>query len=65
MKNLNVTITDDADGKLDQIMVDKRFKNRADAVDWIIKEVFKQMQEKEARDKTVELGVKGELLRNE
>lgn len=47
MKNLNVTITDEADSKLDEIMASKRFKNRADAVDWIIREVAKQLGEGE------------------
>jgi hypothetical protein len=36
MKNLNVVITDDSDTKLEKIMDEKRFKNRADALDWII-----------------------------
>ena len=43
MKNLNVTITDDADRELDKIMEIKHFKNRADAVDWLIREVFKHL----------------------
>jgi hypothetical protein len=40
MKNLNIVITDDADIKLEKIMVEKRFKNRADALDWIIHAAF-------------------------
>lgn len=40
MKNLNVVITEDSDQKLEKIMVEKRFKNRANAVDWIIAEAF-------------------------
>jgi len=42
-KNLGVAITDDADTKLDVIMEKKHFKNRADAVEWLIQEVFKQL----------------------
>ncbi len=41
MKNLNIVITDDTDGKLQKIMDEKRFKNRADALDWIIAEAFR------------------------
>jgi hypothetical protein len=41
MKNLNVVITEESDKKLDKIMAEKRFKNRADALDWIIPEAFK------------------------
>jgi hypothetical protein len=41
MKNLNVVITDEADGKLQKIMDEKRFKNRADAVDWIIAQALR------------------------
>jgi hypothetical protein len=40
MKNLNVVITEETDTKLEKVMTEKRFKNRADAVDWIINEVF-------------------------
>jgi Arc/MetJ-type ribon-helix-helix transcriptional regulator len=40
MKNLNVVITEEADAKLEKVMVEKRFKNRADAVNWIIDAVF-------------------------
>jgi hypothetical protein len=40
-KNLNIVITDEADGKLQKVMDEKRFKNRADAVDWIIAEAFR------------------------
>ena len=47
MKNLNVTITDEADEKLDKIMASKRFKNRADAVDWLIREMAKRLGEGE------------------
>jgi len=42
-KNLGVAITDDADGKLDKIMELKKFKNRADAAEWLIQETFKQL----------------------
>lgn len=41
MKNLGVAITDDADEKLDKIMDVKQFKNRTDAVEWLIQEAFK------------------------
>ena len=41
MKNLNVVITEESDKKLEKIMTEKRHKNRADAVDWIIAEAFK------------------------
>ena len=40
-KNLGVAITDGADGKLDRIMEAKKFKNRSDAVEWLIQETFK------------------------
>jgi len=40
LKNLNVTITEEADTKLDRIMVEKRLKNRPDAVDFIINAAF-------------------------
>ena len=45
MKNLNVTITDDADGKLSEILADKHFKNRADTVEWLIQSTHKQLKE--------------------
>jgi hypothetical protein len=41
MKNLNVVITEESDQKLEKIMAEKRFKNRADALDWIIPEAFR------------------------
>jgi hypothetical protein len=41
MKNLNVVITEESDKKLEKIMAEKRFRNRADALDWIIPEAFK------------------------
>lgn len=63
MKNLNVTITDDADEKLSEILANKRFKNRADAVDWLIKEIHKQMQIKKAKVEAIKLSVKGGELR--
>jgi metal-responsive CopG/Arc/MetJ family transcriptional regulator len=40
-KNVGVAITDETDGKLDKIMEAKKFKNRADAVEWLIQETFK------------------------
>ena len=43
MKNLNVTISEEADNLLDRIMAQKAFKNRADAVDWIIKTIFEKL----------------------
>ena len=43
MKNLGVAITDDADGKLEQIKEKQRFKNRADTVEFLIQEIFKQL----------------------
>jgi len=43
MKNLNVAIPDTTDKKLDAIMERKKFKNRADCVDWIINEVHTQL----------------------
>jgi metal-responsive CopG/Arc/MetJ family transcriptional regulator len=42
MKNLSIAISDDADQKLDQIMQAKHFKNRADAIEYLIQTVFKQ-----------------------
>lgn len=44
MKHLNTVISDDAGQKLEAIMNEKRFKNRADTVDWIINEVFKLLK---------------------
>jgi len=43
MKNMGVAITDDADGKLDRIMELKKFKNRADAIEWLIQDIFCQL----------------------
>jgi len=43
MKNLNVTITEEADKLLDKMMTEKSFKNPADAVDWIIKTIFEKL----------------------
>ena len=48
MKNLNVAIPDAVDLKLDDIMEKKHFKNRADAVAWLIEEVFSQLLEASA-----------------
>lgn len=42
-KNLGVAITDDADSKLDSIMEKKHFKNRADAIEWLIQDIFRQL----------------------
>ena len=42
-KNLGVAITDDADEKLDHIMELKKFKNRADAIEWLIQDIFRQL----------------------
>jgi hypothetical protein len=63
LKNLNVTVTDDADEKLNEIMRSKRFKNRADGVDWIIKEVYKQLQIKKSKAQAIKLGIEGGELR--
>ena len=43
MKNMGVAITDDADVKLERIMELKKFKNRVDAVEWLIQEIFRQL----------------------
>jgi metal-responsive CopG/Arc/MetJ family transcriptional regulator len=43
MKNLNVAIPDTVDVKLDKIMTEKEFKNRADAVAWLIETVFAEL----------------------
>lgn len=40
MKNLNITITEEAHEKLKKLIIEKGFKNRADAVDWIIQITF-------------------------
>ena len=45
MKNLNVAIPDPVDVKLDEIMEKKHFKNRADAVAWLIEQVYDQLLE--------------------
>jgi len=37
---VNITITDSVDDKLDKIMQKKEFKNRADAVAWLIEQGF-------------------------
>lgn len=47
MKNLNVTVTEEVDAKLEKVMEEKHFKNRADAIDWIINEVFELVFKKE------------------
>jgi len=44
MKNLNVAIPDAVDQQLDWIMAQKQFRNRSDAIEWIIREVFKTLQ---------------------
>jgi len=41
-----VTITDDADNKLNEIINLKFFKNRATAVEWIIEEACKSIKER-------------------
>ena len=40
MKNLNVTITEESDVKIEKIMAEKQLKNRPDALDWIIAAAF-------------------------
>jgi metal-responsive CopG/Arc/MetJ family transcriptional regulator len=45
MKNLNITISNENDQKLDVIMQKKQFKNRADAVAWLIETVSEQLKE--------------------
>lgn len=40
MKNINIAITDSVDAKLDEIMQKKEFKNRADAIAWLIEQGF-------------------------
>jgi len=45
LKNLNVAIPDPVDAKLDEIMERKHFKNRADAVAWLIEQVYGQLLE--------------------
>jgi len=49
-KNLGVAISDDADQKLSEIITVKRFKNRADAIEWLIQEGFKQLIEAKAQE---------------
>lgn len=43
MKNVNVAIPDLVDVKLDRIMAEKHFKNRADCVEWLIEFVFSEL----------------------
>lgn len=43
MKNLNVTITDGADSKVNDIMREKGFKNRADCVEWLIERSHEEL----------------------
>jgi metal-responsive CopG/Arc/MetJ family transcriptional regulator len=40
LKNINIAITDSVDQKLDEIMQKKEFKNRADAIAWLIERGF-------------------------
>lgn len=47
MKNINIAITDPVDAKLDEIMHKKDFKNRADAIAWLIEEGFSQLFKEE------------------
>lgn len=49
MRNLNVTITEESDVKLEKIMAQKQLKNRPDAVDWIIATAFDVVFGKEVR----------------
>jgi metal-responsive CopG/Arc/MetJ family transcriptional regulator len=43
MKNLNIAVTDDTDEKLDEIMKAKQCKNRADAIEFLILEVYQRL----------------------
>lgn len=54
MKNLNVVITEESDKKLEKIMAEKRFKNRADAIDWIIPEAFRIVFPESAEQRVAE-----------
>ena len=45
MRNLNVAVTDITDEKLDEIMKVKAFKNRADAIEFLINEIHRQLKE--------------------
>lgn len=65
MKQLNFTINDSAHEKLEYIKSAKSINNNAEAIEFLINEVYKQMQEKEARDKTIETGARGRLSRIE
>jgi metal-responsive CopG/Arc/MetJ family transcriptional regulator len=40
MRNLNVTISEEASTKIDKIAAEKGLKNRPDAIDWIITAAF-------------------------
>lgn len=61
-KMLNATITDEADVLLKEIKKVKGFANNAEALDWIIKHVGKELLKKQVRDKAIELGVKGAFI---
>lgn len=44
MKNLNVGITDETDARLEKILRAKGFKNRLDAVEWLIELGVKEIK---------------------
>ena len=50
MKNLGVAITDEIDLKLDEIMRIKNFKNRADAVEWLIQTGFEKLIKEKVKE---------------
>lgn len=65
MKQMNFVISDSAHEKLKKIKFAKRLSNNAEAFEFLIEEIFKQLEEKETQDKTIEIGVKGRLSKIE
>jgi folylpolyglutamate synthase/dihydropteroate synthase len=65
MKTLNFTINDSAHEKLEAIKSAKNINNNAEAIEFLIEEVFKQLEEKETKNKMTEVGIKGRLSRIE
>jgi len=63
VKQLNFTINDAVHAKLEAIKSAKGVNNNAEAIEFLIEEVFKQLQTEKAKAKAVKLGVQGSELR--
>lgn len=58
MKQFNFTLTDRAHKKLEEIKKAEGISNNSEAFEFLINKTHKQMQEKQAKDKDIELGGK-------